>query len=41
MDIFQKYKNVHFRKPGLDFCKKSGCEHNAAKSEKNRFKMTA
>ncbi len=36
-----KNKNVHFGKPGLDFCKKVGCELNAAKSTKPRFKMTA
>jgi hypothetical protein len=36
-----KNKNVQNRKPGLDFCKKVVCEHNAAKSKKRRFKMTA
>jgi hypothetical protein len=38
MDIFIFFKNVHFEKPGLDFCKKGGCEHNAVNSEKNILK---
>jgi len=36
-----KNKNVQNEKGGLDFCKKVVCEHNAAKSAKTRFKMTA